>query len=56
MSGIRVTIEDLEAGTTETTEIWNDYLLICAGDRYLADASTTTEGTHVLTIRKGVQP
>lgn len=37
MSGIRVTVTDLDNGDTETAEIENDYILICDGNRYLAD-------------------
>lgn len=50
--GIRVTVEDLETGSVETTEIWNDYFLICAGNRYLDTTQTYSTGTHVLTIRR----
>lgn len=50
--GIRVTIEDLEEGTTETKLIWNDYLLIAAGDRYLANVNAHSNGTHVLTVKR----
>ncbi|QJU52945.1 hypothetical protein SCB71_06390 [Herbiconiux sp. KACC 21604] len=50
--GIRVTIEDLEEGTSETKVIWNDYLLIAAGDRYLANVNAHGNGTHVLTVKR----
>lgn len=48
---IRVTITDTENGDTETAEIWNDYLLIAAGNRYLAHVQEHASGTTVLTIK-----
>lgn len=50
--GIRVTVEDLETGETETKEFVDDYLLICAGSRYLAHANHYPgNGTAVLTVK-----
>lgn len=55
MSGIRVTVTDLDTGDSESTEIENDYVLICDGTAHLCHTQVTTKGgTHVLTV-KGVQ-
>lgn len=35
-AGIRVTVEDLATGEVETREVMDDYVLICAGRKYLA--------------------
>lgn len=49
---IRVTVEDTETGETETAEIWDDYILICAGSCYLADTQASmTTGAHQLTVK-----
>lgn len=49
---IRVTVVDTENGDTETTEIENDYVLICAGTCNLAHSNIyPTKGTVVLTIK-----
>jgi len=49
---IRVTVLDTESGDTETREIDNDYILICAGTCVLAHTNTyPAKGTHVLTIK-----
>lgn len=51
MKKIRVTVEDLETGDKESAEIENDYLLVCAGSRYLAHINAFANGTTVLTIK-----
>ena len=52
----RVTAEDLETGDTETTEITDDYVVICDGSCYIAHVQAyPAKGTHVLTI-KGRRP
>lgn len=33
--GIRVTVEDLETGETESREFMDDYAIICAGNVFL---------------------
>lgn len=50
---IKVTISDPNTGEVlgEQT-IENDYLVICAGDRYLAHTNAHANGTHVLTIKR----
>lgn len=52
MSGIRVTCEDLETGESQSREIWNDYIVIVAGDRYVANVQAHGNGTHVVTIKR----
>ena len=49
---IRVTITDLLTGDTETVEIADDYILICAGSAENTYIQTyPTKGTHVLTVK-----
>jgi hypothetical protein len=49
---IRVTVEDLATGETETTEVCDDYVLLTAGSCYVDGIQTyPTKGTHVLTIK-----
>lgn len=51
--GIRVTIEDLATGTTETKEVVDDYLVITAGCFYLAHTNWySRSGTTQLTIKR----
>jgi hypothetical protein len=54
---IRVTVEDLTTGETETVEVpLHEYYLLCTGDCHVASAQTYPKsGTHVLTI-KGRRP
>jgi DhnA family fructose-bisphosphate aldolase class Ia len=50
--GIRVTIEDLATGEKEVKEITNDYLVVTAGDHYVAHTNWyPRSGTTQLTIR-----
>lgn len=50
---IRVTAEDLETGERLVSEVDNDYVLICAGDRYLDGVVTYLKsGTVVLTVKR----
>lgn len=49
---IRVTVEDLEAGTTEVKEISNDFLLVMAGDYYLHHTQWFKNGTQILTVKR----
>lgn len=52
--GIRVTVKDLETGEEETREITNDYLILTAGDYYVAHINAHANGTHVLTVKRDV--
>lgn len=49
---IRVTVEDLATGESETQEIYNDYVIVCAGTCHVAHVNDyPTKGTQVLTIK-----
>ncbi len=49
---IKVTVSDPTTGEVLSEQIVeNDYVVICAGDRYLASAQAHANGTHVLTIK-----
>jgi hypothetical protein len=52
---IRVTVEDTEDGTTETTVV-ADYLLIVAEPCYLARRKASPNGTHMLTLKRAHRP
>ena len=53
MSGIRITVTDINTGDSETVEIENDYVVICQGDRHVAHTRfVPTTGTHIITIKK----
>lgn len=49
--GIRVTATDLETGDSESVVINNNYVLICAGDRYQSGVQRHANGTTVLTVK-----
>lgn len=50
--GIRVTCTDLATGESESQEIWNDYLIITAGNRYVSGVQWYPgKGTAVVTIK-----
>lgn len=50
--GIKVTVEDLETGETESAVIWDDYLLITAGSCHRTSVqSYPKSGTHVVTVK-----
>jgi hypothetical protein len=48
---IRVTCEDLTTGEIKSAEIWDSYMVICAGNRYLAATQIHGNGTAVITIK-----
>jgi len=52
--GIRVTVEDLATGESESAVILNDYVLITAGTCHLSSYQMHKSGTHTLYV-KGVQ-
>ena len=54
--GIRVTVEDLETGETETVTVVNDWYLLTVGDRYLASSQHFKNGTSVLTVKRDTTP
>lgn len=48
---IRVTVEDLATGDTETVEIKDDYVILAAGSCHVAHIQTFGSGTHILTVK-----
>lgn len=48
---IRVTVEDLATGETETVEIKDDYVILAAGSCYIHHVQSYANGTHILTIK-----
>ncbi len=51
MMKIRVTVEDLETGETESREIMNDYIIVTAGECYVSSTQSWKNGTHQLIIK-----
>ena len=50
---IKVTVTDPDSGEVLGEQLLdNDYLVICAGNRYLAHADAHANGTHVVTIKR----
>lgn len=49
---IEVTCRDLETGKTETRQLWNDYVVIVAGNRYIDGIQSYANGTTVVTIKR----
>lgn len=50
---VKVTITDPETGEQLADQvIENDYVIITAGDRYVAHTNAHANGTHVLTIKR----
>ena len=54
--GIRVTVTDLETGESQSAVIENNYVLICAGDRYQSGIQYHANGTTVLTVKVRKHP
>lgn len=51
---VKVTVSDPDSGEVLGEQIVsNDYVLVCAGSRYLASTQAHANGTHVLTIKRG---
>lgn len=48
---IKVTVIDQETGASDSAEIMDDYVIICAGNRYIANTEVYNGGTHVVTIK-----
>ena len=53
MAKIRVTSVDIENGDAETVDIEDNFVLVCAGNKYLAHEQIYANGTTVLTIKTG---
>jgi hypothetical protein len=52
MTRLRLTIEDLDEGTTEVQEVPDDsYWIVVTGSCDVAEVTAHANGTHVLTIR-----
>lgn len=50
---IKVTVSDPESGEVlESRVIVNDYLVLCAGDRYVSGVNAHGNGTHVVTVKR----
>lgn len=50
---IKVTVSDPATGEVLGEQVVdNDYVVICAGNRYVAQTNTHANGTHVLTIKR----
>jgi hypothetical protein len=53
---IKVTVTDPESGEVLGEQLLdNDYLVICAGNRYLAHTTAHANGTHVVTIKRELE-
>jgi hypothetical protein len=48
---IRVTVEDLATGETETVEIMDDYVILAAGSCHVDHVQAYANGTHILTVK-----
>lgn len=49
---LRVTVEDVEAGTTEVVEVPEDeYFILATGRCHVAHVQAHANGTHVLTVK-----
>ena len=50
---IKVTVSDPDTGEVLGEQVIdNDYVVICAGNRYVAHTNAHANGTHVLTIKR----
>ena len=50
---VKVTVSDPDSGEVLGERvIRNDYMLVCAGTRYLANTQSHANGTHVLTVKR----
>ncbi len=50
---IKVTVSDPETGEVfETRILNNDFMVLCAGDRYVDGVQAYSNGTQVLTVKR----
>lgn len=50
---IKVTVSDPTTGEVLGEQVvHNDYVLVCAGNRYLASTNAHANGTHVITVKR----
>lgn len=56
-SVLRVTVEDLMTGETQTSELpAGEYVVVTTVPAYVAKTATHLNGTHVLTVKGRTQP
>lgn len=54
---VRVTVSDPKTGEEfESRVVDNDFMVICAGDRYIDSVQAYGNGTQVLTVKRKEQP
>lgn len=53
---IRVTVEDLENGDKDSTEISGDYVIITAEPAYVSNIQHYINGTAVITVKGRIGP
>ncbi|WP_349862602.1 hypothetical protein [Leifsonia sp. WHRI 6310E] len=49
--GIRVTVTDLKTGESESREIWDDFMVVTAGNREITSVVAYGNGTQVVTVK-----
>ena len=49
--GVKVTVTDLATGESDEAIIWDNYILVTAGNRYQHSVVTHANGTHVITVK-----
>ncbi len=50
--GIRITVEYLETGETETRDVpFGDYFIVTTEPAHVAHINTFANGTHVITVK-----
>lgn len=53
---IKVTVSDPDSGEVLGEQVVdNDYVLICAGNRYVSNTDAHANGTHVVTIKRSTR-
>lgn len=53
---IKVTVSDPDTGEVLGEQVVdNDYVLICAGNRYVSNTDAHANGTHVVTIKRSTR-
>lgn len=53
---IKVTVSDPDSGEVLGEQVVdNDYVLICAGNRYVSNTDAHANGTHVVTIKRATR-
>ena len=52
MTGTRITCTDLDTGEQESSDIRDDYAVICDGSAYVDSVAVHANGTHIITVKK----